>query len=146
MKTDAQLDRLVTAAHSWEGTPFCAGAATKGRGVCCHRLVHEILVEAGWIPAVACPSGPPGWARSSNESLMEAWFGGPGAEWFVEVPVIAREPGDVLGCRFGRCVHHLGLLLPEGAVAHAVDGSGACIIPSVPPQWGRRLVKVWRVK
>lgn len=146
MRTAAELDRLVAAARGWEGTPFCATAAVKGRGVCCHRLIQEILVDAGWLPRIACPDATPGWARGSNHSLMEEWFDGPGAEWFVSVPVSDAVPGDVLGCRIGRCIHHLALLLPRGEIAHAVDGSGASIIPSIPTVWRKRLSRVWRVK
>ncbi len=146
MRTPVELDRLVAAARAWEGTPFCAGAAVRGRGVCCHRLVHEILIEAGWLPRIEAPAGSPVWGAAANHSLMEAWFDGPGAEWFASVPCGSAEPGDVLGCRLGRCVHHLALLLPGGAVAQAVAGSGASIIPAVPQAWSKRLARVWRVR
>lgn len=149
MRTPEQLAALDAAARSWAGTPFCEGSAAKGAGVCCHRLVLEVLVEAGWLPRIEVPGGPVRWAMAQSRSLIGEWFDGPGVQWFQPVPALdwsAVEPGDVLGFRLGRALHHLVLALPAGRWIHAIEGHGTVIVPEVSPRWRKRAERLWRLK
>lgn len=147
MKTPEQLAALDAAARSWAGTPFCERSAVRGAGVCCHRLVIEVLVEAGWLPRIEVPDGSVRWAAANTRSLIAEWFDGPGSQWFDGIESLdwaAVQPGDLLGFRLGRTVHHLVIALPAGRWMHAIEGHGAVIVPEVPPRWRKRAERLWR--
>lgn len=141
-----RVELLESAAAEWVGTPFCAGAAVVGQGVCCHRLVAEVYFRAGWLPRMELPGGSPRWAQGSNRSLMEEWLNGPdGRRYFAARPVEGAplRAGELMGFRVGRCVHHLAIALGGGRVVHAVEGHGAAILSEVPAVWRKRLARIW---
>lgn len=143
-RSTEQLAALTAAAAAWEGTPWCPGGSLRGAGVCCHHLVAGVLRDAGWLPSeVQIPEGPTGWARAQSESIMETFLDG--SPLFSSIPLEEAGPGDILGCRLGRCVHHLALVLPAGRVIHAYQGHGAVIAPGLPQTWAARVVRAWRV-
>lgn len=147
MRTPEEIAALDAAAASWVGTPFCEHSAVKGAGVCCHRLVAEVLFEAGWLPRVIIPLGTPGWSRFQDRSLIEGWFSGPGRRFFRDLDLsTVTEPGDVLGFRIGRCVHHMAMVMAPGAkrVLHVLEGAGTCILDAPPPSLAKRLQRIWR--
>ena len=142
----SQLDAIEAAAKRWDGTPFCAGSATVGAGVCCHRLVAEIYSEAGLLPTDAeIPGGSPLWSRAQGLSPMCDWLTtGAGVQWFAPVLTSEAQPGDLLGFVIGRCIHHLAIALRDGRIVHATDGHGARIVEHIPNAWRRRLAAAWR--
>lgn len=143
--TDHELDRLEAVARTWVGTPFEAGACRRGAGVCCHRLVHAIYLEAGWLPAtVQVPDGAPRWCQAQDRSLMVEWVEASG--WFVGVPIVERQAGDLLGFKIGLTVHHIGIQLRGGAIAHALSRHGACVTEFLGREWQERMVKSWRLR
>jgi cell wall-associated NlpC family hydrolase len=142
-----RLAALESAAAGWVGTPFAGMSAIKGKGVCCHRLVQEVYREAGAIPEISLPPGKPGWSRQHSTSPMVDWLDGDGAHFVTSLPEPFRLlPGDLVGCRIGRVVHHLAIVLPGGRFVHAVQGHGAIIVPTLPVSLLCRLVRAWRVK
>lgn len=140
-RTPVELDALETAALSWVGTPFCENSAAKGAGVCCHLLVAEILIEAGWLPRVSVPMGPVKWGQAQGRSLISEWFSGPGTDWFRPVDLQEIQPGDVLGFRVGGCVHHVALVLPD---RFCFAKEQVHVSSELPTGWGRRLRMAWR--
>jgi hypothetical protein len=149
MKSFLELYRLNDAALSWQGTPFCERSAVRGAGVCCHRLVIEVLIEAGWLPRIEVPDGSVRWAAANTRSLIVEWFDGPGAQYFDRMQSLdwsAVEPGDIVGFRLGRTLHHLALALPNGRWTHAAEGVGAVIVTEIPPAWRKRAERLWRIK
>jgi cell wall-associated NlpC family hydrolase len=146
MTTTCRVDLLEAAAESWAGTPFCAGAAVKGQGACCHRLVAEVYFAAGWLPRIDLPGGSPRWSQGSNRSLMEEWLDGHEGRKYFCTTAVGQAPiraGDLLGFRVGRCVHHLAIALREGRLVHAVEGHGTAILSDLPAVWAKRLARVW---
>ena len=142
MRPQEDIERLIAAAESWSGTPFCANSATKGRGVSCHQLVAEIYFESGWLPRIPFPAGSPRWAQGSDRSLIERWMDREGLAWFA--PAVAPiQPGDLMGFRIGHCVHHLAIALDQGRITHAVQGHGAGILDGIPTVWMPRLTRIW---
>lgn len=140
---------IERAAASWIGTPFCANSAVKGAGVCCHLGIMEVYFEAGVVPRIPLPKGPPGWSRNHAESLMEPWLAGEGAAYFEPVTfepctLNGLEPGDLLGFKLGRCVHHIGILLSGGRMFHV--HAHAAISPNIPLGYLRRLARAWSPK
>lgn len=146
MTSHDAVRRLEVAAVAWVGTPFCAGAAAIGQGVCCHRFVAEVYFSAGWLPRIELPSGSPRWARGSMRSLIEEWLDGPGAKYFsaTDAAGTAWDAGDLLGFRVGRCLHHLAIALGPDRIAHVVEGHGVAILDGLPDAWASRLVRRWR--
>lgn len=144
MRTPQEIADLVAAAEAWRGTPFSDRGCRRGAGVTCHHLPAAILRDARWLPELQIPEGETAWAAVHGRGVMEEWFDGPGRQWFAPADPGAREPGDVLGFRLGRCIHHLGVELPGGAIIHAIQRHGVVIAPCLPPQWAKRLQKAWR--
>ena len=143
--TDERVTRLVAEANSWRGTPFAANSASKGLGVSCHKLAEAMFAACGYPVPLEVPDVPIAHARFSTTSFVTAWFAA--REDFEPVrPTGALFPGDVLGFRIGRCVHHLGVLLPGGQFAHAVDGLGATVGSLADATWYSRLENVWRAR
>ncbi|MBX3747344.1 MAG: hypothetical protein KF833_18700 [Verrucomicrobiae bacterium] len=142
--TQTDLAALRSAAEAWLGTPFADNSAVRGAGVCCHLLPVAIYRDAGWLPYIAAvPHGPAGWAAAHGRGIMEPWLDhGPGARWFAPVP--CAQPGDLLGFRVGRCVHHLAVMMPDGGICHAVAQLGVVIAPDIPVIWRRRMLRIWR--
>lgn len=139
-----QLTLLDAAAHRWVGTPFGRGKPEPGIRATCHGVVAEILRAARLIPQeLEVPGGPLRHGHYSDRSLITEWFAGPGAQWFVDIEPDRHRPGDILGARIGRCIHHLILCIPSGYI-HAVDRIGCQIMPALPEQWRRRIEAAWR--
>lgn len=152
-ENDEAVERLEAAARAWVGTPFAANSAVCGVGVSCHHLVATLLMEAGY-PRFDPPAGNPHWASHAADSLMVAWLNGHGPETgalpafagvagAAEMPERIR-PGDILGFRVGRCVHHLGLALSAGRFIHCLKGCGTVVQACSEERFARRLEQVWR--
>jgi hypothetical protein len=150
MRTPSELIALENAARSWVGTPFCERSALKGAGVCCHRLLLEVLVEAGWLPRIVVPDGSAGWAQAQQRGLIAEWMEGEGSRWFDSVSLCwtpdVFEAGDVIGFRLGRVVHHVALRLPDHQWLHAMQRVGVVIAPEIPAVWRKRAERCWRLK
>jgi cell wall-associated NlpC family hydrolase len=144
MRSPSEIERLLAAAESWLGTPFCEGSAVKGAGVCCHRLPGEIYFEAGWLDRFVLPTGPTGWARTGTRPLMEPYLDA--YEQLRSLTVDeAIEPGDLLGFRLGAWVHHLALAMPGGRMIHVAQNVGVRMEACIPAMWARRLARSWRI-
>lgn len=143
--TDERVALLVAEAESWRGTPFAANSASKGRGVSCHKLCEAIFDACGYPVALDVPDVPIAHARFSTVSFVTQWFSGR-VDFEAIQPTGALFPGDVLGFRIGRIVHHLGILLPDNQFAHAMDGIGTTVNALADATWYSRLENVWRAR
>ncbi len=139
--TPERIAALESAASSWVGTPFAPNSSAKGKGVSCHTLAGALYAEAGF-GQVEVPDVPIAHARFSTTSFVIAFFAARAD--FVEVRDIL--PGDVLGFRIGRSVHHIGVALPGGRFSHAIDGIGATLASIDDATWLHRLEHIWRPK
>ena len=128
--TPERIAALKRAATSWLGTPFVPNAAIKGHGVSCQKLAGHVLMDAGFLPAgFELPAEPMNWSHAHTDSLLEQ-FMARHADCFalVELPAYQHAlPGDVLGIRYGGCVHHCGLVLSEGSFVHCLRDRGVII-------------------
>ena len=109
---------VLAEAVRWVGTPYHHGAAVRGAGVDCARLLIEVYAETGQIERFDPGEYPPDWHLHRSE------------ERYVETILrYAREHtpadlrrigiGDVLAWRFGRCFAHGGIYVGDGFVVHA---------------------------
>jgi cell wall-associated NlpC family hydrolase len=125
------------------GTPFAANSSAKGLGVSCHTLAGALYAAVGWgdilIPDVAISH-----ARFGENSLADPFFDSM-AERFTQLPHDSEIlPGDVLGFRIGRIVHHLGTALRNGRFIHALEGLGATVSTTEDATYRSRLTTIWR--
>lgn len=123
---------LADDAAAWLGTPFFAHAASRGHGVDCVNLAHELLATAGAIPRLELPPYVLDRAKHATGSQLLAFLlTHPSlAGRFCLVP-LGREkmPGDVLGMLSGRSDHHVAVVLTHGLCIHAVETAGVVRAP-----------------
>lgn len=139
--TPERLEILEAEALTWVGTPFAGNSCSKKFGVSCAKLCGALYESAGFSP-IDVPEGPTSHARYNTESIITPFFDGNQA--FVSIDPQDRLPGDVLGFRIGKCVHHMGILLSGGRFIHALDHVGVSISTDQDATWMSRLINVWR--
>jgi len=146
--TSERIAALKVAALPWLGTPFVPNAAVKGAGVSCQKLVGGILIEAGALPlSFELPNEPMEWGQAHSDSLVEQFMAAHADRFaLIDGPAfVVAQPGDVLGIRFGGCVHHCGLVLAEhGAFIHCIRGEGVILGEIRDAVFMRMIKKVWR--
>jgi len=141
--TEERIDALEVEAATWVGTPFAANSSAKGLGVSCHTLAGALYAAVGWgdilIPDVAISH-----ARFGENSLADSFFDAM-AERFTQLPHDSKIlPGDVLGFRIGRIVHHLGTALRNGRFIHSLEGLGTTVSTTEDATYRSRLTTIWR--
>lgn len=142
--TQERIAKLQIVAFSWLGTPWGQNSRVKGvgGGVSCHLLPYEILKECGFPLPFPAPNGPAGWSNHNNESLIVAGMDIRPEFAFVETS--EAQSGDLLGFTVGKCVHHMGIVLPNNKFAHVWRNSGVLISTLEDPTYANRLARVWR--
>ena len=138
-----RVEALAREAESWKGTPFRGNSSAKGVGVSCQKLA-EALLRASGFDCPEAPDVPMALAMSTRETggILEPWM-----EAHPDRFLLVHgepEPGDLLGFRLWRTVHHLGVFLGGGLFVHVMEVSGVAIRPLADPTWGNRLSRVWR--
>ena len=136
-----RLAALHTAASSWHGTPFFANSCAKGRGVSCQFLAWAIYTEAGVVIA-SPPEVDMSHAKFSRVSLVEPWVDGQAV--FQPIQLEELEPGDLMGFRIGKVVHHVGVMLGRGVFLNVVDGTTVQNSYLSDNTWRSRLARAWR--
>ena len=140
---EERIDALEAEATTWVGTPFAANSSAKGLGVSCHTLAGALYAAVGWGD-IAIPEIPISHARFGQDSFADPFFEAM-AERFTQLPHDSEIlPGDVLGFRIGRIVHHLGVALPNGRFIHALEGIGATVSTTEDATYRSRLTTIWR--
>lgn len=143
--TEERVARLRQAVERWIGTPFSSNGTTCGPagGVSCQKLAASLHSECGFpVPPVPDISRMGHGSQGHRESLVMAWFDQ--HPQFVRVGRDDVRPGDLLGFRIGRVVHHLGVYLGAGRFVSAMYRLGVSRNSLSDPTWGRRLAAVWR--
>ncbi|MBN8249105.1 MAG: C40 family peptidase [Verrucomicrobia bacterium] len=139
--TPERVEALQAAAAAWQGTPFAANSCSRGVGVSCQHLAAALLREGAGLH-LDPPNVDMAHAEFSDESLVEPWMDGQTA--FVSIPPGVVKPGDVLGFRLRRVVHHVGVCISPGAFVHSLDGIGTVVSSLADATWRGRLRRVWR--
>ena len=144
-----RIAQLKASATQWLGTPFVPNACIKGAGVSCQKLVGAILAECGHLPpTLRIPDEPMDWGNAHCDSLVEKFMAGQ-TQLFGEVPLpayLTALPGDVVGIRYGGCVHHTGLVIgADGQFIHAIRRFGGVRFSHLrEPVFMRLVQKIWR--
>jgi hypothetical protein len=145
--TPERIVALEEAALSWLGTPFAGNSAVKGPqgGVCCHRLVHCVLMESGWGAIAEVPSAPSALAWRTSEGVMLDWLRGR-PDLLREYLPGGVEPvaGDIVVYQIGMCAHHMGLILTQDRLLHAWRRGGAQLSHARDRQLASRAIALFR--
>jgi cell wall-associated NlpC family hydrolase len=144
---------LEAEASRWEGTPYFANAASRGHGVGCVELVHELWVAVGAIPRLELPRYQTDFAHHSTQTqLLRFLLDHPALHGrLLFTPWLGRRlPGDLFGVRAGQVDHHLACALRDGRVVHAVQPSashrgGVIINREADDAFARRVLYVLRL-
>ncbi|MEC3862227.1 NlpC/P60 family protein [Mesobacterium sp. TK19101] len=134
------MNRVVTAARGWIGTPYVHQASTRGAGSDCLGLLRGVWREVIGPEPVPVPAYSRDWSEPQGDERL----------WRVaqrvlrEKPVHGEAAGDVLlfRMRTGAVAKHLGIQasVGEGATfVHAYSGHGVVESRLTPP-WHRRIV------
>jgi len=137
-----------TEARAWEGTPFFANAASRGHGVGCVNLVHELLVACGALPRLVLPLYQTDYAHHSMRSQLLDFLLNHDAlrGRFLFVPVNGKRlPGDLYGVRSGRVDHHLAAAVMWGKVVQAIEDHGVVIVNEDEESFAPRVLYVLRL-
>jgi len=126
---------IIQAALSWVGTPYHHQARVKGVGVDCAQLIAGIAEDVGIIePGTHIPFDySREWHLHSRESLLVR-----NLEHFGCVKKDKAEPGDILCFQYGRCISHLGILVPGNRVVHAATYLGKVVLNTLGEELLRR--------
>lgn len=140
--SEEKSNALESEAASWLGTPFQPNSCVRGHAVCCHMLCSEIYRALGVLGRdEPVPQGRPDHARFHQFSVME--------EWLDAHPTFAKvgnpSLGDLIGFGDRRgAINHLGIVLSNNRVIHALRHGGAQLCNLDDATWGSRIKRVWR--
>lgn len=147
--TQVRVTELEMSARNWQGTPFRHNSMVRQVGANCVGAIVGVLQEAGFsLPQT--PQGPTNWSKHQTESLQAKWMDShPELVAPIELkedgnPLLSLEPGDVVGFQVGLCIHHLGLILPDGRFFQCSEAMGCVILSQFEPLFRKRLRRAWR--
>lgn len=139
---------LDAEARTWKGTPYFANQASKGHGVGCVELQHELWVACGAIPRLDLPRYLVDWGQHATDPQLLRFLLDHAAlkGRLVFVPILDRlRPGDLLACRSGRTDHHLAQVIRWGHVVHAVENHGVIIHDHAEVKFASRVLYALRL-
>lgn len=132
---------MVAAALEWEGTPFRHQHYQKGRGCDCLGLPRGVGMEViGFDASVNNPLVKPfaSYGHQPEPSKLFAAL----RLFCEEVPKEKAEPGDILVMRLnpGSPPSHVGILLPNSYVIHALASEGKVVRHRMDKRWKEKVV------
>lgn len=140
------IESLQARLLAWLGTPFMAHGCIKGVGCSCETFVLSVYKEEGFLPRdFSIPEGTIRHFRTATGAgLMEPFIDG--CEHFEGLRAMLPDvqPGDMLGYRVGRIVHHLGIVYSKTEFAHCVDPAGVKFSSLRDATYLRRWARLWR--
>lgn len=139
---------LDEAARRWEGTPYFANSASRGHGVGCVELNHELWIEMGAIPRLELPRYKVDHGHHATEGQLLQFLTTHEAlkHRLVFVPILGNLlPGDILGCRSGHVDHHLAQVIRWEKVIHSVESHGVIIHDHTEGKFANRVLYALRL-
>ncbi len=144
--TPERIARLDCEYPKWEHTPFRPNSCEPGRngGVSCQMLTAALLRGAGAADLFA-PLAKMNHARWNDWSVVDEAIRS--TDLFVELPAITELvlPGDVLGFRIKKVVHHLAVQLSDG-FANVIETRTVARNYLSDATWLQLFERIWRLK
>ena len=138
------LSKIQAESLEWIGTPFHARACIKQVGVDCVNLVFAIYQAAGVIPGyLTLPSHyPMDGGHHLQKSKVLDFLQDVGV--FFEVHKPDARPGDILLLNMGRVIHHVGIVVHEKCMIHAMSPGKVTFAQIDDPTISKRIDQVHR--
>lgn len=138
------MDRLLTIARSWIGTPYVHQASLKGVGCDCLGLLRGIQRELMGGELEDIPPYDPAWDIAGAEELRDGF-----ARHFQEIARADVAPGDFLLFRMSpnASARHCGLLAEKAGTLTLIHARQNKRVSEEPftPFWQKKLAYVFRI-
>jgi NlpC/P60 family putative phage cell wall peptidase len=131
--------QIIEEARTWIGTPYHHNARSKGVGVDCVQFIIAVYNACG-LTFIGDADYSHDWHLHRSEERYLNGVARYGRK--VDQP----DPGDLALFKFGRCVSHGGLILPDGAgIIHSYLGNGVIISALANHRLAGRFHSFWSV-
>lgn len=143
-KIDAPRSIICTAAMEWVDTPYQHQARVLGVGVDCAQLVMGVAIMCNMLTNEEADKVEPytrDWALHNKEEKMIGILEGFGC---TKVNIEDQRPGDIITFKFGRVASHLGILINDNYIIHAMWNTAKVARTSVTGDWVKRIHSVYR--
>jgi cell wall-associated NlpC family hydrolase len=134
--------QLDNEARTWIGTPFAPQAMVKGAGVDCVHLVAGVLLNIGAIREFNPVKYTLDEGNHLKESKVISWFASHPDFESVQPPYIA---GDILCFNLALVGHHIGLVLGDGNMIHALPKRFAMLADRRESFYSRKIIAAYRL-
>jgi len=112
--------QIVEEALSWVGTKFRYGCEEKGKGIDCARFIMAVYKKVGIVPERFQPTHlPRDWFRFPDK-FDKHEFRKDLFKYGIAIPVENREPGDVISFYYNNMECHLGIIIDDEFMVHAM--------------------------
>lgn len=146
--TQYRINRLITEARLWLGTPFLTNGHSRGEAVDCHNLVYALHRATGAFPEFEIPRGRSGIAGQIQVRRMSEFFAP--KSFMVCIEDGEPMPGDILTGMVRGVEAHMIIYLgevdaqPETCIT-ALKG-GVRFVNLLDPTWSEKRSAIWRIK
>jgi NlpC/P60 family putative phage cell wall peptidase len=113
-------EEVVAEARSWVGTPYQHAQCLKGVAVDCAMILREVYCGLNVAPWFEPRPYDAQWFLHRDEERYLAWL----AKYAKQIDEKYALPGDIKMYKFGRCVAHGAILIPDGLMIHAYMPAG----------------------
>lgn len=133
---------FVSEAANWVRIPFLHRGITRG-GVDCTGLIIAILRELGYMANYELRQYPRDWnLHGGAGNYIEDEL----VKIANEIPKHETKPGDLILIRFGRCLSHCAIVMPDDLILHAfLTGRMVKYDLLRGPKWTKRWAKTYRL-
>jgi cell wall-associated NlpC family hydrolase len=135
--------QLDTEARSWLGTPFAPKAMVKGAGVDCVHLVAGILLAVGALKEFTPGNYSLDEGNHLKESKVIGWFANHHDFSLIDNPPFVT--GDVLCFNLALVGHHVGLIIGDGHIIHALPKRQVMLADPRESFYTRHIVATYRL-
>lgn len=143
-KIDAQRSIICVAANEWVGTPYQHQARVLDVGVDCAQLIMGVAIMCDMLTDEQADEVEPytrDWALHNKEEKMIAILEGFGC---TQVDIADQRPGDIITFKYGRVASHLGILVNDNYIIHAMWNTAKVAKTNVSGDWLKRMHSVYK--
>lgn len=135
-------EKFVSEAANWVRIPYLHRGMTRG-GVDCTGLIIGVLRVLGYMRYYELRQYPSDWnLHGGAGNYIEDEL----VKIADEIPKYKTKPGDLILIRFGRCLSHCAIVMPNDLILHAfLTGDMVKYDLLRGPKWGKRWAKTYRL-
>ena len=139
------VNRLQAEARGWIGTPFVAHCRRRRIGCDCVGMAAGVYSALGFSIPKSWPKYSVGAGAYLDASKVAEVVGGSPSFQAVEPASLDElKPGDLIGFKIGRVIHHVGIFLGDDLFLHCTKSIGVDRGTLRDPAWANRMKAIWR--